>query len=173
MLDFFATVRRRHSIRHYQADMPVGDPELNAILEAAIAAPSAGDLQAYRIIAVREQALRQALAQAAKDQVFVGEAPICLVFCADTERSAAQFGERGQALFALQDTTIAAAYAQLAAVASDLSATWVGQFDERAIAGLLELEANLQPVALLCIGYAAELPEPSTRRRLGDVVSWR
>ncbi len=173
MLNFFATVRRRHSIRHYQTDMPVGEAELNAVLETAVAAPSAGDLQAYRIIVARDPLLRRALAGAADGQVFVAQAPVCLVFCADIERSATQFGERGARLFALQDATIAAAYAQLAAVASDLSSTWVGNFDERRIAELLDLDATAPPVALLCVGYAAQVPEPSTRRRLSDVVSWR
>lgn len=172
MWDFFETVRRRHSVRKYQADMPVEPEKLHAILEMACAAPSAGDLQAYRIIVVRDLAQRQALVHVAREQEFIAEAPVCLVFCADPARSASTFGERGAKLYALQDTTIAAAYAQLAIVAAGMGSTWVGYFDEGQVRTALKLDAGLVPLALLSLGYPAELPEPSSRRRLDEVVVW-
>ncbi len=173
MWDFFETVRHRHSIRKYQPDMPVETEKLHAILEMACAAPSAGDLQSYRIIVVRDPAERQALVHAAHQQTFIAEAPVCLVFCADPTRSAAAFGERGEKLYALQDATIAAAYAQLAIVAAGMGSTWVGYFEENQVSVALRLEPGLIPVALLSMGYPAELPEPSSRRRLHEVVTWR
>lgn len=172
MLDFFATVRYRHSVRRYHADLPVEMEKLHAILEAACAAPSAGDLQAYRIIVITDQHERDALRRAANDQQFISEAPICIAFCADSVCSAAHFGERGAHLYALQDATIAAAYAQLAIVATGLGSTWVGHFDELEIKRLLRLEAGMIPVALLSVGYPAELPEPTSRRTLKEIVSY-
>ena len=171
MWDFFETVRHRHSIRKYQRDMAVETEKLHAILEMACAAPSAGDLQPYRIIVVRDSAKRCALEQAAQQQAFVAEAPVCLVFCADPQRSAEAFGERGAQLYAIQDTTIAAAYAQLATVAAGMGSTWVGKFDEDQVRTVLGLESSLIPIALLSLGYPAELPEPSPRRRLDEVVT--
>ena len=173
MWDFFETVRHRHSIRKYQLDMPVEAEKLHAILEMACAAPSAGDLQPYRIIVVQDRAERIALEQAAQHQTFISEAPVCLVFCADPERSASVFGERGAKLYAIQDTTIATAYAQLAIVAAGMGSTWIGKFNEDQIRATLGLESKLIPIALLSLGYPAELPEPSPRRRLDDVVSLR
>ncbi|HXH04579.1 MAG TPA: nitroreductase family protein [Candidatus Competibacteraceae bacterium] len=171
MWDFFETVRHRHSIRRYQADMPVEDAKLHAILEMVCAAPSAGDLQAYHVAVVRDAPRRRALAQAAEDQSFIAEAPVCLVFCADPARSAGEFGERGARLYALQDATIAAAYAQLAVVAAGMGSTWVGYFDAQRVRDTLALTPGLEPVALLSLGYPAELPQPSPRRRLSEVVS--
>lgn len=173
MWDFFETVRHRHSIRKYQPDMPVEPEKLYAILEMACAAPSAGDLQSYRIVVVRDAADREALVQASHQQAFIAEAPVCLVFCADPARSASAFGERGAKLYALQDTTIAAAYAQLAIVAAGMGSTWVGYFEEDRVRAALKLEPGLIPLALLSLGYPAELPEPSSRRRLDDVIAWR
>ena len=173
MWDFFETVRHRHSVRKYQPDMPVETEKLHAILEMACASPSAGDLQSYRIVVVRDPAEREALAHAAHGQAFIAEAPACLVFCADPARSAAAFGERGAKLYALQDTTIAAAYAQLAIVAAGMGSIWIGDFEEARVREILQLEAGLAPLALLSLGYPAELPEPSPRRRLDEVVAWR
>lgn len=173
MWDFFETVRHRHSIRKYQPDMSVEPEKLHAILEMACAAPSAGDLQSYRIFVVRDPEERRALVHAAHEQTFIVEAPVCLVFCADPARSASVFGERGAKLYALQDTTIAAAYAQLAIVAAGMGSTWVGYFEEDPVREILKLEPGLTPLALLSLGYPAELPESSSRRRLDEVVTWR
>ena len=173
MWDFFTTVRHRQSIRKYQPDMPIEPTKLHAILEMACAAPSAGDLQSYRIIVVRDLADRQALVHAAHQQTFIAEAPVCLVFCADPARSETAFGERGAKLYAMQDATIAAAYAQLAIVAAGLGSTWVGYFEEDRVCAALQLEPGLEPLALLSLGYPAELPEASSRRRLDEVVKWR
>lgn len=173
MWDFFETVRHRHSIRKYRPDVAVEKEKLNAILETACAAPSAGDLQAYQITVVTEPSLRAQLSQAAGAQGFISEAPVCLVFSTDGGRSASKYGDRGRELYALQDTTIAATYAQLATVAAGLSSTWVGFFDEAEVSRLLDLHAGLKPVALLCIGYPAEMPQPTPRRHLGEVVSYK
>ncbi len=173
MWDFFATVRHRQSVRKYQPDMGVEPEKLHAILEMACAAPSAGDLQSYRIVVARGRSPRSALGRATYDQGFIAEAPVCLVFCAEPGRSADEFGDRGASLYAIQDATIAAAYAQLAAAAAGLGSTWIGQFDDTQVCRALGLEPGLTPVALLSLGYPAEVPTPTHRRSLGDLVDFR
>jgi len=169
MWDFFETVRHRHSIRRYQPTV-VEDEKIHAILEMACAAPSAGDLQSYQIIVVTNSQMRHELRHAADDQPFISEAPVCLVFCADTIRSAKKYGERGRDLYAIQDASIAASFAQLATVATGMASTWVGQFDEQQLMNLLKLPEGLKPIAMLSIGYPAEFPEPSPRRQMSEVV---
>ncbi|MFC1750152.1 nitroreductase family protein [Pseudomonadota bacterium] len=171
MWNFFETIRHRHSVRNYQKDIPVEKEKLHAILETACSAPSAGDLQSYKIVVVTNTEKRKALSAAADGQDFIADAPVCLVFCADPKRSADKFGERGRTLYALQDTTIAAAYAQLAVVAAGMASTWVGYFDETKVKEVIECKEKLTPVAMLSLGYPAELPEPTGRRKLDDIVS--
>jgi len=170
MWDFFETVRNRHSIRKYRDNAPVENEKLHAILEMACAAPSAGDLQSYKIVVIADQEDRKRLEQAAEDQPFISQAPICLAFCADPERSADKYGDRGRNLYAIQDATIAATFAQLAIVAAGMGSTWVGHFNDKAVAEILKLDKGIVPVALLSIGYPADIPEQSNRRRLDDVV---
>lgn len=152
--------------------MPIEAEKLHAVLEMACAAPSAGDLQPYRIVVVSDSEGRAALEQASDQQRFIADAPLCLVFCADPRRSQRAFGERGARLYAIQDATIAATYAQLAVVAAGLGSTWVGRFDEARVRVALDLEVDLIPIALISLGYPAELPEPRPRRRLADVVEY-
>lgn len=170
MWDFFETIRHRHSVRRYRSEQPVSRKQLHAILEVACAAPSAGDLQSYRIAIATAPEHRQALQAAAGHQAFLAEAPACLVFCADAERAASRYGERGAMLYALQDATIAASYAQLAAVAAGLASAWVGDFDELAVRAALNIPSELRPIALIAIGTAAEVPEETPRRPLDDML---
>lgn len=168
-MEFFDVVQRRHSVRAYEP-RPVDEETLNTILECANRAPSAGNLQAYEIVAVTDPKTRQALARAALDQEFITQAPAVLVFLQHPRRSAIRYGERGTDLYSLQDATIACAYAQLAATAAGLASCWVGAFEEEPIRSLLKAPAGVRPVALLPLGYPAEAPEPTRRRRLSDLT---
>jgi len=46
----------------------------------------------------------------------------------------------------------------------------VGAFDEDGIRQAIGVSNDLRPVAILPIGYAAETPEPRSRRALVDLV---
>lgn len=168
-MDFFEAISARQSVRAYQA-IAVEHVKLEKILTAANTAPSAGNLQAYEIVVVRHAATLSALAEAAHGQAFLAQTPVVLVFHADPARSAARYAARGERLFCIQDATIAACHAQLAATALGLGTCWVGAFDDRRVAQILKAPARLRPVCLLAIGYAAERPGFSSRRHLTELV---
>jgi nitroreductase len=168
-MDFFETVHARQSVRAYQSK-PVEPQHLEAILSAAKQSPSAGNLQGYEILVVRDAAAIHTLASTCFNQAFIAQAPIVLVFCADPARSGAKYGAAGERLFCVQDATIATAYAQLAATALGLATCWIGAFKEEDIAKLLGLRAGLRPIALLPVGWPAEIPSRMPRRSLSDLV---
>jgi nitroreductase len=168
-MDYFTLIEERHSIRAYQ-QREVEDDKLRKLLHAANRAPSAGDLQAYQIVAVRSPAVRQALARAALDQDSVAQAPVILVFLADPGRARGKYGHRGETLYSLQDATIACAYAQLAARDLGLGSCWVGAFRKDAVREAIGSPPEQVPVALLPLGYPAEEPRITPRRSLTDLV---
>ena len=168
-MDFFDAVRDRHSVRKFQPK-EVEQDKLDKILEAVNAAPSAGDLQAYQVILVRDPSTRKALAQASYGQGCLVEAPLALVFCADHLMSAGKYGKRGAELYAVQDATIATAYCQLAATALGLATVWVGAFDTAGVSAAINAPDNVTPVSIIPIGYAAEEPGPTPRRKLEDLI---
>jgi len=168
-MHFFDVVEKRRSVRVFTgASVEAG--KLEAVLATATLAPSAGDLQAYRIVVIDDAVTKKALAAAALDQDFVAEAALVLVFCADPGRSETRYGQRGASLYCIQDATIAACYAQLAAAAQGLASCWVGAFDEARVAAVLCAPPGLRPVMLMPIGYAAEAPERPHRRALEALV---
>ncbi|MGA2267274.1 MAG: nitroreductase family protein [Bryobacteraceae bacterium] len=167
-MELFEVIERRHSVRAF-TPRPVEVEKVTRVLEAANAAPSAGNLQGYEIFRVAGKKERTMLARAALDQFFIESAPVVLVFCANPARSAGKYGERGARLYAIQDATIACTFAMLAATALGLGTVWVGAFNDAAVEHVLGTR-NLLPVAILPIGYPAEEPEPAPRRPLSDLV---
>lgn len=169
-MDFWSVIEQRHSIRAFQSS-PVGDDAIERLLGAAMRAPSAGNRQPWHFVIVRNPQVRAALEQAAYGRSFVGEAPVVIVVCAEPERSAARYGERGRRLYCLQDTAAAVENILLAATALGLGACWVGAFDEAAAARAVAPPAHLRPVALVPLGVPAESPEAAPRRTLDEVSS--
>jgi nitroreductase len=169
-MDFFEVLKKRHSVRRFK-EKKIEKDKIRKLLEAANSAPSAGNLQAYRIILVKDNALRQRLARVSCSQDFIFQAPINLVFCADGLRSAQGYGKRGETLYSIQDATISCAHVHLAAVDLGLGSVMVGAFDEEEVSKLLKIPNHLRPVIILPVGYPDESPEGSPRRSLDDLVN--
>ncbi len=165
-------IARRRSIRQFK---PTAVPEehLEAMLEAAVLAPSAGNRQPWRFLVIRNPELRQRLAAAAHGQKFVAAAPVALVVCADLPRTESRYGQRGRELYALQDTAAAIQNLLLTAVAYGYGTCWVGAFDEEQAAAVLELPPSLRPVAIIPIGVPAASPRAPGRLPLEEVVEYR
>jgi nitroreductase len=168
-MEFFSVIENRRSVRAYRP-AAVEEIKLGRILDAAQKAPSAGGLQAYRIAIAESPGMKQRLAEAAFGQEFLAQAAVVLVFFAVASRSERKYGARGALLYCIQDAALAAAYAQLAAVAEGLGCCWVGAFDEERVSRALGAPVHWRPVALLPVGYGAETPDPTPRRPPSEVI---
>jgi len=166
-MDFFTAVANRRSVRAFKSKA-IEKAKLQKILEAANSAPSAGNLQAYEIVLIKDNKQKEALTEASNNQEFIAEAPVVLVFCANPRRSS-RYSSRGADLYCIQDATIAASYAQLAATALGLSSVLVGAFDENAVSKIINARSVL-PIAIIPIGYPNEEPEKTPRRKINDIV---
>ncbi len=162
-MDFAKLLKARRSVRAFQTKA-VPEETLASILEAANSAPSAGNLQAYDILVVKDAETRKKLAAACHDQSFIADAPISLLFFANPQRSK-KYGERGASLYCIIDASIAASYAQLSISDAGLSTVWVGGFEQEEIMRITNAPANFIPVALFPVGYANEKPELHKKRK--------
>lgn len=119
---------------------------------------------------VKRNEIKKSLAEAAVDQDFIEKAPVCIVVCAEPERSMARYGERGASLYCLQDTAAAVQNILLTATAYGLGSCWVGAFDEQKVNTTLGLSSHYKPVAIIPIGYPAEEPEIIPRRSVDETT---
>lgn|SRR3990167_3269864 len=139
-MELSEVIKKRTSVRQYQ-DKDVPDDIIEEIVELARTAPAAGKIKAYEVFITRERVTRQ------------NNAPVYLIVCADPEKSAKRYGDRGRNLYALQDATIFAFYLQLIAIDKGLSSVWVGAFKESTLRRVSRIPGHLKPVTLICLGY--------------------
>lgn len=166
-MEFTEVLNKRSSVRAF-SPQDISDSDLEDIISAADSAPSAGNLQAYRVFVVKDHEMKAKLAKAAYDQEFVADASVCMVFCSDPERSASEYGQRGRELYSIQDAAIAASFALLKAVDLGLGTVWVGAFNEFRVKEILTME-RYRPVSLLLIGQPAEGGDRRIRNRKGEI----
>jgi len=163
-IDIMQAIKKRVSVRRFKPD-PVPRELILQLLEAAIWAPNAGNIQPWQFYVVTREDRRRCLATAALRQEFVASAPVCIVVCAEPERSARHYGDRGRHLYCLQDTAAATQNILLAATALELGTCWVGAFNEDQVRACLNLPAHLRPVAIIPLGYPATETTRRTQRR--------
>lgn len=168
-MNLFDTINGRRSVRSF-LDKEVEQEKVEKILNAAINAPSAGNIQPWEFVIVKEKETKEKISEAALGQSFVAEAPVVVVVCADTEKSASRYGERGRDLYCIQDCATATQNLMLAAHALDLGTVWVGAFDENSLKKILNLPENIRPLAIIPVGYPAEKPSGPERTKLEEVV---
>lgn len=147
---------RRRMIRKFHAD-PVGDDVVRRIVRAATRAPSAGHTQPWSYVVVRDPAVRRRLARAALNQMFVADAPVVLVPCADRARSRARYGAEGDH-YAVIDTAFSSLLLLLAVAEEGLGACFVGAFYEDQVSAILDLPEPVRPLAVIPVGVPAERP---------------
>ncbi|GAB4280154.1 MAG: nitroreductase family protein [Coriobacteriia bacterium] len=170
-MQFREVIEGRRSVRHFDAKRQVSDVDIRALLEAAILAPSAGNIQPWRFYVVKSLEAKGRLAQAVR-QKWAAAAPVVIVVCVDPRPCAARYGDRGEYLYSIQDTAAATENILLAAVDRGLASCWVGAFDDKAVAQAIGAPSPITPVAVLPIGYSAEAGARPARRPLEEVTTW-
>ena len=176
---------RRRSIRAYQ-DRPVAEAEREAILGAAMRAPTAGNMMLYSVIHIRSQATKETLARTCDNQPFIARAPLVLLFLADYQRwydyyrisgvehlpgvqgGPLQKPEAGDLFLACCDALIAAQTAVIAAESLGIGSCYIGDILENfeVHRDLFKLPRYTFPICLLCFGYPSQqqLEHPLTSR---------
>ncbi len=140
-------------------------------MELANFSPSAGNLQARKVIIVKDQDKRAQIKDATSGfNRFPVVPPVILIICAVPEQSAVRYEDRGRNLYALQDATIFASYVQLAACSLGLASCWVGSFKEKEISRIVNIPENLKPVVMIPIGFANEQPPERIRKSLKEII---
>ncbi|MDD4955523.1 MAG: nitroreductase family protein [Candidatus Omnitrophica bacterium] len=158
-MNVFDAIKKRRSIRGY-LDKPVEKDKLSEIIEAARLAPSASNRQEWRFVVVTDKKLRIGLKTAAKGQAFVGEAPVVIACCAETDNHLMTCGQLCYPI----DVAIAIDHMTLAAIERGLGTCWVGAFHEEEVKKILDIPKDVRVVELLCLGYAKEEPKQPKER---------
>lgn len=149
-------IMKRRSIRKY-TDAPVTDEQVQTLLQAAMAAPSANDVRPWAFVLVRDTAKRQALAEIHRWSTMCAEALLVIAVIGDPSASD----------YWIEDCSAATENLLLAAAGLDLGSVWVAIYPrperEARVREILNVPANLHVSCLLPVGHPAESKPPRTR----------
>ena len=161
-MDVIDAINTRRSVRKYTTH-PVEWDHVLYLLEAAQMAPSAGNLQNWRLILVTDPDKRLKIAEACLQQYWVATAPLIILVFTLPDRMDRYYGERGAGLYSHQGAGAAIQNMLLVSRDLGLGSCWVGAFDDAMIRRIAGAPEDATPQAVLTFGYADEKPEVPTR----------
>ncbi len=174
---------RRKSTRVFTSES-VSNEVKTQLIEAAMQAPTAGNMHLYSIIDIQDNELKKQLSESCDHQAFIAQAPLVLVFCADYHRAwlgmrdfidkDARIPEVGDLLLAMSDTLICAQNMVVAAESFGLGSCYIGDVIENFEyhRNLLKLPQAVWPICMLVIGYPTQqqLERPKPKRFTKEFV---
>ena len=166
-MEFKDIIQKRRSIRKF-TDEPVSDEKLGRILEAARMAPSASNRQAWKFIVVQSPNKRRALALAASNQAFIGQAPIIIIAVALMPERIMTCGVPAYAV----DLAIAVEHIVLAAVDEGLGTCWIGAFSQETARKILDIPDKYKVVTVMPMGHPGRETDARPRKPIDEIVCY-
>ncbi len=145
-------IMTRTSVRSY-TDRQVTQEQIDTLLQAAMAAPTAGNKQPWRIVVITDHKILNDISDNFQTMTMARKASIAVVMCGDVT---ATFEGEGRDYW-IEDVSAATENLLLAAHAMGLGAVWCGIYplSERIamFSSMLKLPENIVPMGCVCIGY--------------------
>ena len=140
---------------------------MDYIMECVRLAPSAVNLQPWRFRIVTDQETIAKL-QSCYKRDWLSTAPCIIVACANHEESWHRRADNKD--HADIDLAIAVEHICLAATEQGLATCWVCNFDAAKCREQLALPENLEPIALVPLGYAEDEMGEKKRKSLDEIM---
>jgi len=153
-------IRSRRSVRKWK-DEPLEKKQIDILMEAAQQAPSALNLQPYRLVLVDDPNKRIEVAKTT-GQRFVSKAPLLIIGVADRKMSPQ---------WHLIDTVIALTQMMLAAYELGLAGVWIGAFDETSVKKVLGVPEDLVVAGILALGVPDQKPHPIMYKSIEELFA--
>ena len=160
----------RKSVRSY-TDQPVSDEQVETMLRAAMAAPTGMNVQPWRFVVVRDQAVKDKLAGPRGGMI--AQAPVVFVICGETTLMRKPFGQPDAEAVEVEngnwtaDCAAATENLLLAVEALGLGAVWTAcyPYDVRMDPTIeaLGLPENVKPYCIVPVGYPAGENKPKDK----------
>lgn len=152
-------IMTRTSIRQYTNE-PVSKADIETMLRAGMAAPTAVNKQPWHFVAVTN---KEKLAELAGRRGMIKQAGVAIVVCGNLDK--AMQGKAQE--YWIQDCSAATENILLAANALGLGAVWTGCYpmEDRVaeVSKALKLPETIVPLCVIAIGHPAEQPTPKDK----------
>jgi len=166
-MEFFELIKNRYSVRAYKST-PVEENKLQKVLEAASLAPTACNLQPFRLIVIKTKGREAELKRIYKAE-WLSSAPIVICACSLSSKAWSRMDGKN---YSDVDTTIVMDHLILAAAAQGLGTCWIAAFNPTAAREILGLPDDVEPLAFTPLGYPADEPKLKRRKDLAELVCY-
>ena len=163
-------IMSRKSVRSY-TDEAVPQEKVELLLRAAMAAPSAMNVQPWRFVVVTDQAVKEALAGSRGGMIV--QAPLVIVICGETKFMRKPWGQpdaepvEAENPFWFEDCAAATENLLVAAEALGLGAVWTACYPMpdrmNPTIAALGLPDNVKPFAVIPVGFPAGDDQPKDK----------
>lgn len=168
-LDIFKVIKERRSIRKFKSN-PVPDEHIFSLLEAARWAPTAGNIQPWRFIIIKDPTKIGLIKNFSPG--LIGEPPLLIVICSDRKKAAEVGGKFAAEYTSIVDCAMATQNILLTAYALGLGTCVVKSFASVAVKEILGIPDGVEPELLVAVGYPDEKPKPPPKIPLEEIVYW-
>ena len=142
----------RRSIRKYKTKQ-ISDEDVNDLLKAGMAAPSANNCQPWHFVVLNEHKIMDKIPEFHPYSKMLKQASVAILICIDKNLENADG-------YGVQDCSAATQNILLAAHAKGLGAVWLGIYPREVringVKKLLEIPDDIMPLSLVSIGYPAK-----------------
>lgn len=146
-MDFLKLAQERYSVRKYLLK-EVEPEKIEAIFKVAESAPTAANFQPVRYYMLESEAAKENISKITK---YKFNAPVWILVAYDSNVSwKNKYTKLNKGDI---DCSIAITHIMLAATNLGLGTCWIGSFDVNLAKELYQLPVNIEPVALLPLGY--------------------
>lgn len=160
--DAITNIMTRTSVRDY-TDEQVTDAQIETMLKAAMAAPTALNKQPWAFVVLKDKAVKSAIADSIPTMAMVDKAPVAIVVCGDMTKTIDGEGRD----YWIHDVSAATENLLLAAHAQGLGAVWCGGYPSSGrvsvISDLLGLPDEIVPLAIVPVGVPAADAQPKDK----------
>ena len=163
-MDVTEAIRSRRSVRRYEA-RGVSREMLLQLMEAACWAPSAGNMQTWKFVAITDPGRLRKLRMVSPG--LIGDPPAAIIVCENVAESLRRAGEAGSAMATVMDAAMAAFAICLQAHAEGFGTCLVGSFNPQAVARLVHLPEGMEAKLVISVGYPAVVPKAPPRKTEG------
>lgn len=153
-MDFMKLAAERYSVRKF-SDRAIEQEVIDKILKAGHLAPTACNIQPQRIMVINSP---EGISKVKKCTICHFNAPAAMLICYD-KNECWHRNYDGKSSGDI-DASIVTTHMMLEAYALGVGTTWVMHFNPEAVMVEFALPDNLEPVALLVMGYPAEDAKP-------------
>ncbi len=169
-MEFLKLAAERYSVRKF-TDKPIGQESVDRILKAAQLAPTACNFQPQRIFVINSNESLGKLKNCTKCHF---DCTLAMLVCYNKDECWTRKYDGAQS--GVVDASIITTHMMLEAAELGIGSTWVMHFDPAAIRTEFEIPENIEPVALLVMGYPADDAQPNERhtqfRPLEETVTY-